>query len=164
VGFVESQEHIRERLRHGGSLEDVEKEIIDPSPLSEERKAALWLCARSETPARRESADRAVSTKPHRRTPPSTARSKAETRWGITSAPRRDSSRIGARIRQATLPVVLPIWLLSAIAEDTAGGALPWARHEADRVLARLERTVTSRSASAYRLIGRALVVHSSDK
>jgi hypothetical protein len=41
----ELQERIRLRLSHGGSLEQVEAEIIDPSPYSPDQKAALWLFA-----------------------------------------------------------------------------------------------------------------------
>jgi hypothetical protein len=43
--LVELQERIRLRLHHGGSLDQVEVEIIDPSPFSAEQKAALWLFA-----------------------------------------------------------------------------------------------------------------------
>ena len=45
MGLVELQESIRSRLRHGGSLDQVETEIIDPSPFTTEQKAALWLFA-----------------------------------------------------------------------------------------------------------------------
>ena len=38
----ELQERIRLRLLHGGSLEQVEAEIIDPSGFSAEQEAALW--------------------------------------------------------------------------------------------------------------------------
>ena len=41
----ELQERIRLRLSHGGSIEQVEAEIIDPSPYSADQKAALWLFA-----------------------------------------------------------------------------------------------------------------------
>ncbi len=50
MGLVESQERIDVRLRHGGSLSDVEHEIIDPSPLTTEQKAALWLYASATMP------------------------------------------------------------------------------------------------------------------
>ena len=50
MGLVESQERIEIRLRHGGSLSDVEREIIDPSPLTTEQKAALWLYASATMP------------------------------------------------------------------------------------------------------------------
>jgi len=43
--FDELEERIRLRLDHGGSLEQVEAEIIDPSGYSPEQKAALWLFA-----------------------------------------------------------------------------------------------------------------------
>jgi hypothetical protein len=45
VALVESQGRIDARLSHGGSLRDVEREIIDPSPFPNEQKAALWLYA-----------------------------------------------------------------------------------------------------------------------
>ena len=45
VKLVELQEKIAARVGHGGSLADVQREIIDPSPLSEEQRAALWLYA-----------------------------------------------------------------------------------------------------------------------
>ncbi len=55
----ELQERIRLRLLHGGSLEQVEAEIIDPSPYSPEQKAALWLFAFSTArKSRRESRNR----------------------------------------------------------------------------------------------------------
>lgn len=43
--LVELQERIRLRLVHGGSLDQVEAEIIDPSPFNREQKAALWVFA-----------------------------------------------------------------------------------------------------------------------
>jgi hypothetical protein len=43
--LVELQERIRVRLAHGGSLAQVEAEIIDPSPFNREQRAALWLFA-----------------------------------------------------------------------------------------------------------------------
>jgi hypothetical protein len=45
MGLFELQQRIDKRLRGGGSLADVEREIIDPSPFSEEQRAALWLHA-----------------------------------------------------------------------------------------------------------------------
>lgn len=52
MGLVELQERIHARLCHGGSLRDVEREIIDPSPFSDEQKAALWLYASATAPKR----------------------------------------------------------------------------------------------------------------
>ena len=43
--IVECQERIRSRMRRGGSLDDVEEEIIGRSRLYERQKAALWLFA-----------------------------------------------------------------------------------------------------------------------
>ena len=45
AGVVELQEEIAARLHHGGSLADVKREIIDPSVLGEDQRAALWLYA-----------------------------------------------------------------------------------------------------------------------
>jgi hypothetical protein len=45
MGLVEDQERIGARLRRGASLEQVERELIDPSSFSEEQRAALWLFA-----------------------------------------------------------------------------------------------------------------------
>ena len=45
MGLVELQESILRRLRYGGSLDQVEIEIIEPSPFTTEQKAALWLFA-----------------------------------------------------------------------------------------------------------------------
>jgi hypothetical protein len=53
VGIVELQESVRRRLRHGASLDDVEHEIIAPSPLDENQRMALRLFAWSELPQRR---------------------------------------------------------------------------------------------------------------
>jgi hypothetical protein len=53
VELLKRQERIRKHLRHGRSLDEVEEEIIDPAPLDQEHKAALWLYAWSEMPRRR---------------------------------------------------------------------------------------------------------------
>ena len=45
MDLVETQELIRRRLRYGGSVADVDAEIIEPSPFSEDQRAALWLYA-----------------------------------------------------------------------------------------------------------------------
>jgi len=39
------QEVVEVRLRHGGSIEDVDAEIIEPSTLNSDQKAAPWLYA-----------------------------------------------------------------------------------------------------------------------
>ena len=43
--LAKAQERIRERLEEGGSLAEVERELIDPSRFTEEHKAALCLFA-----------------------------------------------------------------------------------------------------------------------
>jgi len=45
MGLVEYQDRIRLRLHSGGSLDQVERDLIDRSPFSEEQRAALWLFA-----------------------------------------------------------------------------------------------------------------------
>ena len=50
MALAELRERIDERLRQGGSLEQVEDEIIDLAPVSEEQKAALWLYASATLP------------------------------------------------------------------------------------------------------------------
>jgi hypothetical protein len=45
MSLLEAQEAIHARLSHGGSLGDVQREIIDASPWGEDLKAALWLYA-----------------------------------------------------------------------------------------------------------------------
>jgi len=50
MALAESQDRIDERLSHGGSLAEVEEEIIDPVPFSEEQKVALWLYAAATIP------------------------------------------------------------------------------------------------------------------
>jgi len=52
MDLVELQERIDLRLHHGGSLDDVEAEIIAPSGFGEEQKAALWLFASATVPKR----------------------------------------------------------------------------------------------------------------
>jgi hypothetical protein len=46
MDLIEAQELIQRRLRYGGSVADVGAEIIEPSPFSEDQRAALWLYAR----------------------------------------------------------------------------------------------------------------------
>jgi hypothetical protein len=48
--LVEAQARFDERLGHGGSLAEVEEEIIDSAPVSEEQRAALWLYASATMP------------------------------------------------------------------------------------------------------------------
>jgi hypothetical protein len=36
---------IRDRLEEGATLVEVEREVIEPAPIDEERRAALWLFA-----------------------------------------------------------------------------------------------------------------------
>ena len=50
MGLVELQERIDRRLRSGGTLANVEAEIIDPSDFSEEQRAALWFYASATAP------------------------------------------------------------------------------------------------------------------
>ncbi len=45
MGLVEVQERIGALLRRGASLEQVERDVITPSPFTEEQRAALWLFA-----------------------------------------------------------------------------------------------------------------------
>lgn len=47
MGVVELQQKIAVRIRHGGSLADVGREIITPSPLDDDQRASLWLYAAS---------------------------------------------------------------------------------------------------------------------
>jgi len=48
--LVDAENRIDQRLHLGGSLAEVEEEIIDPAPLSEEHRAALWLYASATFP------------------------------------------------------------------------------------------------------------------
>jgi hypothetical protein len=48
--LAETQERINERFDDGGSLAEVEDEIIDPAPFTEEQRAALWLYASATIP------------------------------------------------------------------------------------------------------------------
>ena len=50
MALAEPQERIDERVRQGGSLAQVEEEIIDSAPSGEEQKAALWLYASATIP------------------------------------------------------------------------------------------------------------------
>lgn len=47
----------QERMRRGGSFDDVEEEIVERSGLEEDQKAALWLYAWSFVPKRDQRAD-----------------------------------------------------------------------------------------------------------
>jgi hypothetical protein len=51
MSFAELQDLIRRALHHGDHLDEVKEEIIDPAPLAEEQKAALWLYAREDRKA-----------------------------------------------------------------------------------------------------------------
>jgi hypothetical protein len=53
LGLVELQRKIAARVDHGGSLADVRREIIEPSSLGEDERAALWLHAASRPQLRR---------------------------------------------------------------------------------------------------------------
>jgi hypothetical protein len=53
VGIVELQGQVRRRLLHGASLGEIEHEIIGPSPLDEDQRAALRIFAWSELAQRR---------------------------------------------------------------------------------------------------------------
>jgi hypothetical protein len=50
---------VRRRMSRGGSVEDIDAEVIEPSELNADEKAALWLYAWSYVPrrAQRRSAD-----------------------------------------------------------------------------------------------------------
>ena len=50
MALAEPQERIDERVRQGGSLAQVEEEIIDFEPSGEEQRAALWLYASATIP------------------------------------------------------------------------------------------------------------------
>jgi hypothetical protein len=39
------REAVEERIEQGDELERIEAEVVDPAPLDEERRAALWLYA-----------------------------------------------------------------------------------------------------------------------
>lgn len=41
--FVELQQEVDARMRHGDRFSEVEDELIEPCRLSQEAKAALWL-------------------------------------------------------------------------------------------------------------------------
>jgi hypothetical protein len=43
---------VRRRMSHGGSVDDVDAEIIEPSEFTADAKAALWLYAWSYVPRR----------------------------------------------------------------------------------------------------------------
>jgi hypothetical protein len=47
---------IRQRMRHGDSIDDVDFELIERSGLSPDEKAALWLYAWSFVPRRKQRA------------------------------------------------------------------------------------------------------------
>ena len=62
--LVELQELIRLRISHGGSLDEVEEEIIHPALFGEEQKAALWLYASALARPRRRRGPRLLSLLP----------------------------------------------------------------------------------------------------
>lgn len=45
LGMVDVQVQISQRLLEGATLDEIEEEIIDPSPFRDEQKSALWLFA-----------------------------------------------------------------------------------------------------------------------
>jgi hypothetical protein len=47
-------DRVRDELEAGSSLETIEHRIIDPTPMDEERRSALWLYAWSVSSKRRE--------------------------------------------------------------------------------------------------------------
>ena len=57
MNVPELQEAIGQRMRHGGSLSQVEEEIIDRSPLDLDQRAALWLFAWTTLPKRKQRAE-----------------------------------------------------------------------------------------------------------
>jgi hypothetical protein len=65
--LVETQERIDERFGEGRSLAEVEEEIIDPAPFSEEQRAALWLYASATLPVNLGEAMVETAKQPHRR-------------------------------------------------------------------------------------------------
>ena len=65
--LAETQVRIDERFGDGGSLAEVEEEIIDPAPLSEEQRAALWLYASATLPVDLAEAMVETAKQPHRR-------------------------------------------------------------------------------------------------
>jgi hypothetical protein len=50
------EHEIRQRMRHGDSIDDVDLEVIERSGLSGDQKAALWLYAWSFVPRRKQRA------------------------------------------------------------------------------------------------------------
>jgi hypothetical protein len=52
MGLPEVRQQIHGRLRRGGSLAEVEEEIIEPAPCDEDQRAALWLYAWSQSSRR----------------------------------------------------------------------------------------------------------------
>ena len=48
----QARDDVRLRMRRGGSVDDVDAEIIEPSAFSADEKAALWLYAWSFVPGR----------------------------------------------------------------------------------------------------------------
>jgi hypothetical protein len=51
---VRAHEDVRRRMSHGDTIDDVDAEIIEPSDLNADEKAALWLYAWSFVPRRRQ--------------------------------------------------------------------------------------------------------------
>jgi hypothetical protein len=49
---VRAREDVRRRMSHGDTIDDVDAEIIEPSDLNADEKAALWLYAWSFVPRR----------------------------------------------------------------------------------------------------------------
>jgi hypothetical protein len=58
--IVELQREIELRVRSGARFEEIEERVIDPAPLNDDQKAALWLFAWSLMPERCQRAEAAA--------------------------------------------------------------------------------------------------------
>ena len=58
--IVEIQAEIERRMRAGVRFDEIEHHVIDPAPLNDDQKAALWLFAWSFVPESRQRADAAA--------------------------------------------------------------------------------------------------------
>jgi hypothetical protein len=54
LGLTEARSEVRRRMTHGSSVDDVDSDLIEPSGLSADQKAALWLYAWSFVPGRKQ--------------------------------------------------------------------------------------------------------------
>jgi hypothetical protein len=59
------RETVKERVELGEPLERIEAEVVDPAPLDEERRAALWLYAWSRQQHQRHPHERRVAPTPN---------------------------------------------------------------------------------------------------